>query len=429
MDNTNRANLTLPEQALDSRLAEAHLIVVNGEGQYSIWPAALAVPAGWRQQGRAMRKDACLAVIAAEWPDIVPASVRDTGQAFRGRHHTRWVHEAFDERVSRQPGRPAVVSAAGELTYRQLSESANQLAHYLQGRGVRPETLVGVGMDRGAETIRCLLAVLKAGGAYLPLDPSLPGTRLAQMREEAGVRFVLTDSISAPAFAGGDGLILPVDKLAAEIASYPVSVPAVSLRPANLAYAIWTSGSTGRPKAVAVSHASLGRLCPAVIREYGLTAADRVLQLASLGFDTSLEQIFATLTSGAALMLPAAGPVAPTDLVRYLAEERVSVADLTPAYWHQVVAAAGEGGETGGSGEAGTGTPPLGSLRLMITGGDHANAADCRAALRRAPGARLINAYGLTETTITSALFEATEELLPSELPPSGRAAIWAGQN
>jgi len=103
-------------------------------------------------------------------------------------------------------------------------------------------------MDRGAETIRCLLAVLKAGGAYLPLDPSLPGTRLAQMREEAGVRFVLTDSISAPAFAGGDGLILPVDKLAAEIASYPVSVPAVSLRPANLAYAIWTSDQRAVPR-------------------------------------------------------------------------------------------------------------------------------------------------------------------------------------
>jgi amino acid adenylation domain-containing protein/thioester reductase-like protein len=426
MGNMQQAHSALPQQALDSSPEENHLIVVNSEGQYSVWPARLAVPAGWRPEGQAMRKDACLAVIAAEWPDIAPMSIRDAGPASRRDPSGRWdgsryVHEAFDDQASRRPDAAAVWSATGKLTYRQLSESANQLAHCLQGRGVAPETLVGVCMERGAETVRCLLAVLKAGGAYLPLDPSLPGTRLAQMREEAGIGFVLTHSSSTRTLARGAGLLLPVDALAAEIASHPVSAPAVSLRPANLAYAIWTSGSTGHPKAVAVSHASLARLGHDIIREYGLTAADRVLQLASLGFDTSLEQIFGALLSGAALMLPAAGPVAPSDLARYLARERVTVADLTPAYWHQILAGAGEGWAGGGSG-AGKGTGPLGSLRLMITGGDHANAADCRAALRKAPGARLLNAYGLTETTITSALFEATEELLPSGLAPPGLA-------
>jgi amino acid adenylation domain-containing protein/thioester reductase-like protein len=440
---TAHAHMAPPQRTLNQSPDEAYLMVVNGEGQYSIWPAALIVPPGWRPEGRPMQKEACLAVISAEWPDIAPASVRPRNRAEVGTANPAgvgtanpagvgtanpararrggeppYVHEAFDDRAARQPDAAAVASAAGELTYRQLSQSANQLAHYLQSQGVMPETLVGVGLERGPDTIRGLLAVLKAGGAYLPLDPSLPSKRLAQMQEEAGVRFVLTDSKTqrddqAPSFAGGGAQLIPLDDLAGEIASQPVTAPVASLRPANLAYVIWTSGSTGRPKAVAVSHDSLGRLGQDVVRAYGLTPQDRILQLASLAFDTSLEQIFAALLSGATLVLPGAGPVAPTDLIRYLAEQRVSVADLTPAYWHQILARPSEAGPS----EAAPGEEPapLGSLRLMITGGDHANAADCRAALRAAPGARLLNAYGLTETTITSALFEATEELLPAD--------------
>jgi amino acid adenylation domain-containing protein/thioester reductase-like protein len=417
MNYTEHSASALSQGNLHPRTEQAFLVVVNEEGQHSLWPATLTVPPGWRQQGPAMRKDACLAAIMAAWPDIAPASVRDAslaaarrdaagpgtdvGQAPAHGRDPRFVHEMFDEQAARRPDCAAVVSAAGDVTYRQLSQSANRLAHHLQGLGVVPETLVGVGLERGAGTTRCLLAILKAGGAYLPLDPSLPGIRLAQMREEAGVRLVLTDSKNARAFTGSGATLILTDEFAANMTAHPVTAPVVSLRAANIAYAIWTSGSTGHPKAVAVSHGSLGCLCRDAIRAYGLSAQDRVLQMASLGFDTSLEQMLVTLLSGAALVLPGASPVAPGDLLRYLAEQRVSVADLTPAYWHQVLTAAADG--------------QLGSLRLMITGGDQANAADCRAALRRAPGARLLNAYGLTETTITSALFEATDQLLASQ--------------
>ena len=416
MDYTAHDYPILPRENPDPRSAEDYLVVVNEEGQHSLWPATLTVPAGWRQEGHAMGRQACLSAITAAWPDIVPASVRDasragappdaSGPGREGRppaahaSELRYVHELFDQQVSRQPDSAAVVLAGREMTYRQLFRSANRLAHHLQSLGVAPETLVGVGLERGAETIRCLLAILKAGGAYMPLDPSLPSSRLAQMREEAGIRLVLTDSRNARAFTGTDATLLLVDEMASAMASCPSTTPPASLQAANIAYAIWTSGSTGRPKSVAVSHGSLGRLCQEAIRAYGLTSQDRVLQLASVGFDTSLEQILATLLSGAALMLPEAGTVASTDLIRYLAEGRVSVADLTPAYWHQVLAATPRGGRQ------------WGSLRLMITGGDRANAADCRAILREARGARLLNAYGLTETTITSALFEATEYVL-----------------
>lgn len=123
----------------------------------------------------------------------------------------------------------------------------------------------------------------------MPLDPSLPGSRLAQMREEAGIRLVLTDSRNARAFAGTDATLFLVDEMAPAIASRPSTAPPARLQAANMAYAIWTSGSTGRPKSVAVSHGPLGRLGQEAIRAYRLTPAGRVLQLASVGFDTSLE--------------------------------------------------------------------------------------------------------------------------------------------
>src|SRR5581483_3703702 len=146
---------------------------------------------------------------------------------------------------------------------------------------------------------------------------------------------------------------------------------------------------------------------------------DRVLQLASAAVDTSVEQVLVALTRGATVMLPPAGIVAPADLLGYLEQERVTVADLTPAYWHRLLAAAEPGDREPGNRR-------LRSLRLMITGGEPADPADCRAALAAAPGARLLNAYGLTETTITSALFDVSahpEALTTGGPVPVGRPA------
>jgi amino acid adenylation domain-containing protein/thioester reductase-like protein len=278
--------------------------------------------------------------------------------------------------------------------------------------GVGPETLVGVCLERGSEAIRCLLAILKAGGAYLPLDPSLPAARLTQMCAEARPMVVLVSRADARAFSETGARLLLIDECGPELAARPTTAPGVSPQADNTAYAIYTSGSTGHPKAVAVSHGSLACVLAELSREYRISPSDRVLQLASLGFDTSVEQVLVTLASGATLMLPAAGTVAPTDLLRYLAQEQVTVVDLTPAYWHQMLAVTGPEDER------------LRSVRLMITGGDRANPADCGAALRAARGARLLNAYGLTETTITSTLFDVGAEPLaarPSASVPVGQ--------
>ena len=323
------------------------------------------------------------------------------------------MHQLFGEQAWRHPDWAAVVSGRTQLTYRQLNQSANKLAHHLAGMGVGPEAVVGVCLERGTETIRCLLAILKAGGAYLPLDPSLPAVRLRQMCAEACPTVILVNRADAGTFAETDARLLLIDAGGLKLADRPATAPEVSLAAENLAYVIYTSGSTGHPKAVGVSHGSLACVSAELSREYQISPSDRVLQLASLGFDTSIEQIFVTLTRGATLMLPPSGILAPTDLLRYLAAEQVSVIDLTPAYWHQLLAVTGPADER------------LGSVRLMITGGDRASPADCAAAMRAAPGARLLNAYGLTETTITSTLFEVGAELLaakPSGSVPVGKA-------
>ena len=141
-----------------------------------------------------------------------------------------------------------------------------------------------------------------------------------------------------------------------------------------MCYTIHTSGSTGRAKAVAVSHGSLACVISEISRAYRITDTDRVIQLASLAFDTSVEQILVTLASGATLMLPPAGTIAPADLLSYLEHQRVTVIDLTPAYWHQLLAITKPDDER------------LRSIRLMITGGEMADPADCQDAIRTAPG-------------------------------------------
>ncbi len=343
-----------------------------------------------------MPRPACLAAIAAAWRDIAPVSVQggaDPRRSFPPGHDARYVHDLFGEQATARPGSAALVTAGSRLTYRQLDQSANQLAHQLQGMGVGPETLVGACLGRGADAVRGLLAILKAGGAYLPLDPALPAARLARMCAEARPKVILVSRARAMAFPDTDAPLLLIDERVPQ--GLPVTAPEVSLHADNIAYAIYTSGSTGQPKAVAVSHGSLACVLGELARDYQISPADRVLQLASPGFDTSVEQVLVTLIGGATLMLPAAGTVAPTDLLRYLADQQVTVVDLTPAYWHQLLAVTEPGDER------------LRSVRLMITGGEQASLADCRAARRAAPGGRLLNAYGLTEATITSTLCDA----------------------
>jgi amino acid adenylation domain-containing protein len=383
------------------------VVVVNRHGQHALWPADLDRPAGWRGLSAAMSRRACLDAIAGAWRDIAPAgSPPGTGQhrhPVPPGHDAVFVHELFAAQASLRPGSAAVIAAGTRLTYRELDESANRLARYLTDLGAGPETLVGVHLERGTEAIRSLLAIMKAGSGYLPLDPSLPPDRLDRICAETRPVAILTTQ-AGKQFSGTGIRLLPLSELTADLARQPPTAPGVRPHPDTLCYAIHTSGSTGRPKAVAVSYASLACVIGELAGEYRMSARERVLQLASVAFDTSVEQALVTLACGATLMLPPAGTIAPADLLRYLEHQQVTVMDLTPAYWHRLLVLTGPDDER------------LRSVRLMITGGEMADPADCRAALRAAPGARLLNAYGLTETTITTALFDVGAE--PEALQP-----------
>jgi amino acid adenylation domain-containing protein/thioester reductase-like protein len=394
----------------------AFVVAVNDRGQHALWQAGIDLPAGWQRRSAAMPRQACLDAIAAAWPHIAPAGTRgphgpdESGSAEPCRRGAPFVHERFAEQASRRPDAVAVIAAGSRLTYRELDQAANRLAHYLKDMGAGPETLIGVHADRGVEAVCSVLAIMKAGRGYLPLDPSLPRARLARICAEADPAAILTDRSAKNSFVAGTR-VLAVGDLAADLGRRPVTAPEVSLDADHLCYLIHTSGSAGPAKAVAVSHGSLACVITELAREYRISARDRVVQLAPLAFDTSIEQMMVALACGATLMLPPPRTIGPTDLLRYLERKRVSVIDLTPAYWHQVLAIAEPDDRR------------LRSVRLMITGGEMADPADCRAAMRAAPGARLLNAYGLTETTITSARFDvgAGPSTIPSAAVPVGR--------
>ena len=387
------------------------LVIVNNDlDQWSLWPADLNTPPGWRRQSPAMTRSECLATVEHSWPDITPASVRTPAVAPRGASDAAaaapFVHEVFAGQAASNPGSIAVLAGRTRLTYAELDRAANRLAHYLIRAGVGPETVVGVHLERGADLVTAILAIMKAGGAYLPLDPALPAERLARVCAQVSPVAVLTSQ--AGDFPVEHPVALPVTGLGPQLAACPAAAPDVRPHPDGLCYVIYTSGSTGDPKAVAVSFGSLAGVIGAMAREYQITPDDRVAQVAAMAFDTSIEQVFIALTSGASLTLPPPGTMAPSELLRGIGRRKISVIDLTPAYWHQVLSHTRPADER------------LRSVRLMITGGESADPDDCRAAVRAAPWTRLVNAYGLTETTITSALFDAGPWLAASDPAAAG---------
>ncbi|MFJ6381653.1 amino acid adenylation domain-containing protein [Kitasatospora sp. NPDC092039] len=392
-----------------------HAVVRNDDGQYAIWPGDLTVPAGWWQvHGPAGRAD-CRDWVEREWrpaelgfPDGTPVR-----RAVAGFADT--VHGLFRARAAHDPEAAAVVADDATLSYRELDLRSDRLAAALRARGTGPEQVVPVCLERGTGLVTAWLAVLKAGGAFLPLDPAHPRRRLARLIEDCGARVVVADGDGFPGTprvpvlgpeGGAAGEVPPPGEVPS--AGEPPEAGRLSdgggAVPDDLAYLIYTSGTTGRPKGVPVTHRALLFTLDRIVHAYRLRPGERVLQLAALGSDTALEQVFGALLAGATVVLggggSAGGTWAPTELAGRLPGLGLAVADFTPAYWHHLLDLLPPGG------------PGPGGLRLVVVGGDAVHADDCRRCLERLPGTRLLNAYGVTEAAVTSTLCEVTADLL-----------------
>ncbi|MGW6845876.1 amino acid adenylation domain-containing protein, partial [Streptomyces sp. NPDC054958] len=321
------------------------------------------------------------------------------------------VPELFAARVRHTPDAIAVAADDAELTYAELDARANRLARFLTGRGVGPESVVAVVRERGIDLIVTLLGVLKAGGAYLPIDPAYPAERIAFMLAESGARTVLASALCAPAVPAGTGvpvLVLDEEPLAARIEALDAApVTATRLRPAHPAYMIFTSGSTGRPKGVVVTHEGVASLVAAQIEHFDVGADSRVLQFASPGFDAATWELVMALCSGARLVVAPAETLLPDGgLAALVARHGVTHATLPPAVLSVLA------------------PEDLAPVTTLVSAGE---ALGGELVARWSRGRRFVNAYGPTETTVCATMSDplTTDDGTPSIGAPITNSRVY----
>jgi amino acid adenylation domain-containing protein len=313
----------------------------------------------------------------------------------------RCLHELFAEQVARAPHAPAVIYQDQTLSYGELEQRANQLAHYLRRRGVGPDTVVGLCVERSPALVIAVLGILKAGGAYLPLDPSYPAERLGYMLSDAGAPVLVTQGALTerlPAHAAQQMQVVRLDADATAIGEQPVTAPASGADPDNLAYLIYTSGSTGRPKAVMIAHRGAMNLAQAQCDHLRLGAPTRVLQFASMSFDAAVWELLMSWRGGAALVLADRHDLLPGEpLLSVLEQYAVTTVLLPPSALAALPAAA------------------LPQLTTLIVGGE---ACTPEVVAPWLCGRSVFNAYGPTEASVCTTMFGCVAD---GRMPALGR--------
>ncbi|OLF10547.1 hypothetical protein BLA60_15300 [Actinophytocola xinjiangensis] len=307
----------------------------------------------------------------------------------------------FEEQVDRTPNAPAVGGDGERLTYRELDERANRIAHLLRSAGTGPEDRVGVFLPPGADLLATVLGVLKAGAVYLPLDPGYPPGRVNLLVELGAPRLILT----TPGLRARLDTGPPVRDLSA-VSGQPTHRPAPARTwPDSVAYLLFTSGSTGRPKGVLGTHGGLVNRLAGMRDAFRVGAGDRVLQKAPLGFDVSLWELLLPVLTGAAVV-PAGldGHRDAEHLHELIDRERVTVCHFVPSMLREFLDGPHRAHD---------------SVRLLLSGGEELPADLAATALRRLPNAELVNQYGPTETTV-DVTATAVSAPVPARVPIGG---------
>ncbi|MES1022176.1 amino acid adenylation domain-containing protein [Gloeocapsa sp. BRSZ] len=323
------------------------------------------------------------------------------------------LHQLFENVVQQTPHAIAVEFAGRSLTYQQLNQQANKVAHYLQKLGVIPDQLIGICVERSLEMAIALLGILKAGGAYVPLDPAQPQQRLEFMLHDAGCSILLTQKRLVDTISTYAKKIIYLDADWELIANEQESNPISNVQPENLAYLIYTSGSTGESKGVMIQHNNLVNAYYAWEKAYQLSSQVRChLQMASFSFDVFSGDLIRALCSGGKLVLcPREILLEPQQLYELMRQHKIDCAEFVPVVLRNLVQYLEKNQQK------------LDFMRLVICGSDSWYGAEY-SKFRDVLGkeTRLINSFGVTEATIDSSYFEhAAVELLDEQLVPIGR--------
>ncbi|MEH0844049.1 amino acid adenylation domain-containing protein [Micromonospora sp. CPCC 205711] len=335
--------------------------------------------------------------------DLLPADERELLAAWNDTAAdfptAQTLHGPIEQRAARTPDAVAVTIDGRSATYAELNAAANRIAHRLRVAGVGPETLVGVCAERSVELVAGLLGVLKAGGAYLPLDPEYPADRLAFMVEDAAAPVVLVQERLRDVLPAVGATVLALDD-AALWADQPSTDPAPSAGPEHLAYVIYTSGSTGRPKGVPNTHRGIVNRLDWMQKTYRLGSDDAVLQKTPASFDVSVWEFFWPLREGARLVLAKPGGHKDAGYLRdLLAAERITTAHFVPSMLTVFLAEEGIGAAT--------------ALRRVICSGEELPLATAVEFTARLPHCALHNLYGPTEAAIDVSAWHCDPAVLP----------------
>lgn len=321
------------------------------------------------------------------------------------------IHQLFEEQVKRHPNKIALIFQEIKLTYKEVNEYSNQMAYYLREKGVKQNTKVGLCLEKSPEMIISVLAIIKAGAAYVPLDPQNPIARLKYIIKDSGIKFMVTENSLVDELNIRTNNTILIDNHKEAISKHPIENLSETTNAENPIYVIYTSGTTGNPKGVVIPHKALVNHNYGVRDSINLTQEDNVLQFRSISFDVAAEEIFPTLLTGSTLVVLKNNNINYLKLNSFIEYNKISVINLPTAYWHDWIYELYHENIS---------LPK--TLRIVIAGGEKIDneKIDMWNKVSLGSNAKFIIAYGPTETTISMMNYHVKQESFMESNIPNG---------